>query len=98
MRCDTNILKMHMCAKIKKINNNNMYMLEELSRVKNLHSDFSNYTNSNRHTCFFLTDSVEVLNTLIQKLRERDVEVFLLDDPIDEFCIQNLSEYEKKTL
>lgn len=35
---------------------------------------------------------------LIQKLRERDIEVFLLDDPIDEFCIQNLSEYEKKKL
>jgi heat shock protein beta len=35
---------------------------------------------------------------LIQKLRERDIEVILLEDPIDEFCIQNLSEYEKKKL
>jgi len=35
---------------------------------------------------------------LIQKLKERDVDVLLLDDPIDEFCIQNLSEYEKKKL
>jgi heat shock protein 90kDa beta len=35
---------------------------------------------------------------LIQKLRERDIEVLLLDDPIDEFCIQNLTEYEKKKL
>jgi heat shock protein beta len=35
---------------------------------------------------------------LIQKLKERDVEVLLLDDPIDEFCTQNLSEYEKKKL
>jgi len=35
---------------------------------------------------------------LIQKLKERDVDVLLLDDPIDEFCVQNLSEYEKKKL
>jgi len=35
---------------------------------------------------------------LIQRLRDKDVEVLLLDDPIDEFCIQNLSEYEKKKL
>ena len=35
---------------------------------------------------------------LIQKLKEKDIEVLLLDDPIDEFCIQNLSEYEKKKL
>jgi heat shock protein beta len=35
---------------------------------------------------------------LLQKLKERDVEVLLLDDPIDEFCVQNLSEYEKKKL
>lgn len=35
---------------------------------------------------------------LIQKLIQRDIEVLLLDDPIDEFCIQNLAEYEKKKL
>jgi len=35
---------------------------------------------------------------LIQKLREREIEVLLLDDPIDEFCVQNLSEYEKKKI
>jgi len=35
---------------------------------------------------------------LIQKLRERDIDVLLLDDPIDEFCVQNLTEYEKKKL
>lgn len=35
---------------------------------------------------------------LLQKLRERNIEVLLLDDPIDEFCIQNLTEYEKKKL
>jgi len=35
---------------------------------------------------------------LLQKLRERDVEVLLMDDPIDEFCVQNLTEYEKKKL
>jgi HSP90 family molecular chaperone len=32
---------------------------------------------------------------LIQKLIEKNIEVLLLDDPIDEFCVQNLGEYEK---
>jgi heat shock protein beta len=35
---------------------------------------------------------------LLQKLKERDIEVLLLDDPIDEFCVQNLAEFEKKKL
>ena len=35
---------------------------------------------------------------LIQKLIQRDIEVILLEDPIDEFCIQNLTEYEKKKI
>jgi len=35
---------------------------------------------------------------LIQKLIEKEIEVLLLDDPIDEFCAQNLSEYEKLKL
>ena len=33
---------------------------------------------------------------LLQKVKKRDIEVLLLDDPIDEFCMQNLAEYEKK--
>ena len=35
---------------------------------------------------------------LLQKLREREIEVLLLDDPIDEFCIQNIPEFEGKKL
>lgn len=35
---------------------------------------------------------------LIQRLIQKGVEVLLLDDPIDEFCVQNLSEYEKLKL
>jgi len=38
------------------------------------------------------------MSPLIQKLIEKDIDVLLLDDPIDEFCIQNLGEYEKKKL
>jgi heat shock protein beta len=38
------------------------------------------------------------LSPLIQKLIEKDLDVLLLDDPIDEFCVQNLGEYEKKKL
>ena len=49
---------------------------------------------------FIAGEEKEVLykSPLIQKLREKDVEVLLLDDPIDEFCVQNLGEYEKKKL
>jgi heat shock protein beta len=35
---------------------------------------------------------------LLQKLKERDIDVLLLDDPIDEFCVQNLVEFDKKKL
>ena len=35
---------------------------------------------------------------LIQRIVDKGGEVLLLDDPIDEFCIQNLNEYEKKKL
>ena len=41
----------------------------------------------------------ELINSpLIQKFKTKDVNVLLLDDPIDEFCVQNLGEYEKKKL
>ena len=35
-------------------------------------------------------------STYIQKLKSRDIEVLLLDDPIDEYTMQNLAEFEKK--
>jgi len=35
---------------------------------------------------------------LIQKFKDKEINVLLLDDPIDEFCVQNLGEYEKKKL
>lgn len=49
---------------------------------------------------FIAGEEKEVLykSPLIQKLLEREIEVLLLDDPIDEFCMQNLGEYEKKKL
>jgi len=49
---------------------------------------------------FIAGEDKEVLykSPLIQKLKEREIEVLLLDDPIDEFCAQNLGEYEKKKL
>lgn len=49
---------------------------------------------------FLAGEDKNILNKspLIQKLREKDVEVLLLDDPIDEFCFSNLGEFEKKKL
>ncbi len=35
---------------------------------------------------------------LIQRMLNEQIEVLLLDDPIDEFCMQHLAEYEKKKL
>ncbi len=36
-----------------------------------------------------------VKSPLLHKFEEHDIEVLLLIDPIDEFCMQHLSEYEK---
>lgn len=35
---------------------------------------------------------------IIQGFLKKDYEVLLLDDPVDEFCFQHLSEFEKKKL
>lgn len=35
-------------------------------------------------------------NPLLKKYLKEDYEVLLLGDPIDEFCVQHLSEYEKR--
>ena len=45
-------------------------------------------------------DNIESLrkSPLLQKYEKHDIEVLLLDDPIDEFCMQHLSEYEKNKL
>jgi len=49
---------------------------------------------------FIAGEEKEVLykSPLLQKLLAREIEVLLLDDPIDEFCVQNLGEFEKKKL
>jgi len=38
------------------------------------------------------------MSPLIQKLIEKDINVLLLDDTLDEFAIQSLSEYERKKI
>lgn len=44
-------------------------------------------------------DKETLINSpLVQKFKEKDINVLILDDPIDEFCVQNLGEYEKKKL
>jgi len=47
---------------------------------------------------FICGDDRKVLkdSTFIQKLKARKIEVLLLDDPIDEYTMQNLAEFEKK--
>jgi HSP90 family molecular chaperone len=55
----------------------------------------------NQQFIYFLAgDSKQAIFTspLLQRLREKEYEVLLLDDPIDEFCIQNIPEFEGKKL
>jgi len=55
----------------------------------------------NQQFIYFLAgDSKQSIfeSPLLQKLREKEIEVLLLDDPIDEFCIQNIPEFEGKKL
>jgi len=33
---------------------------------------------------------------MIQGFLKKNIEVLLLDDPVDEFCMQHLTEFEKK--
>lgn len=57
--------------------------------------------NEKQESIYFIAgEDKEVLfkSPLIQKLKAKQVEVLLLDDPIDEFCIQNLAEYQKKKI
>jgi molecular chaperone HtpG len=53
---------------------------------------------SGHDSIYFLPgDSEDAIlkSPLLQKFKQKDVEVLLLFDPIDEFCMQHLSEYEK---
>lgn len=53
---------------------------------------------SGHDSIYFLpgdADESILKSPLLQKFKQRDVEVLLLTDPIDEFCMQHLSEYEK---
>ena len=50
---------------------------------------------------FFLPGDSEdsiLKSPLLKKFEKKNVEVLLLTDPIDEFCMQHLSEYEKYKL
>ena len=43
-------------------------------------------------------DSKEAIlaSPILKKYKKRGYEVLIMDDPIDEFCTQHLTEYEKK--
>jgi len=52
------------------------------------------------HIYFIAGENKDVLmkSPTIQGLLKKGYEILLLDDPIDEFCMQHLNEYEKKRL
>jgi heat shock protein beta len=63
--------------------------------------DYIERMKEGQDSIFFLGgESRELLlkSPTIQGLLKRGYEVLLLDDPVDEFCMQHLNEYEKKKL
>ena len=56
---------------------------------------------SGQDSIFFLPGDSEdsiLKSPLLQRFLKKNVEVLLLTDPIDEFCMQHLAEYEKYKL
>jgi len=76
------------------------YTSKNPKELRSLDEYIKNMKPKQEHIYFLAGEDKDVLfkSPLLQKLKERDVEVLLLDDPIDEFTLQNLSEYEKKKL
>jgi len=76
------------------------YTSKNPKELKSLDEYIKGMKPKQEHIYFLAGEDKDVLfkSPLLQKLKEKDVEVLLLDDPIDEFTLQNLSEYEKKKL
>ena len=61
--------------------------------------DYLERMNDDQDTIFYLPgDSLDavVKSPLLKKYEQEGIEVLLMPDPIDEFCMQHLSEYERK--
>ena len=73
------------------------YSTKRMDKMTSL-DDYVNRKKPKQDIIYYLAgDSKEVLfkSPLLQKLKNNDIEVLLLDDPIDEYCMNSLSEYEK---
>ncbi len=60
--------------------------------------DYISRKKSKQDIIYFLAgDNKDTLakSPLLQKLKDADIEVLLLEDPIDEYCMNSLAEYEK---
>jgi len=76
------------------------YSTKNIKELRSL-DDYIKSMKPKQDSIFYLSgEDKEVMfkSPLIQKLKEKDIEVLLMDDPIDEFTVQSLSEYEKKKL
>ncbi len=63
--------------------------------------DYIQNKKENQENIYFISGEdrdILLKSPLIQSLIQKNIEVLLLDDPIDEFCMQNLAEYEKLKL
>jgi heat shock protein beta len=76
------------------------YTLKNPNELMSLEQYVKNMHKKQEFIYFLAGQDREVLlkSPLLQKLKEREIDVLLLDDPIDEFCVQNLVEFDKKKL
>lgn len=82
----------HILAKLLRF-----YSTKSLDRLTSL-AEYASRKKDKQDIIYYLAgDSKEVLykSPLLQKLINKGIEVLLLDDPIDEYCMNSLSEYEK---
>ena len=76
------------------------YTLKNVKDLISLDDYIANMKEKQEDIYYIAGEDKETLinSPLVQKFKELDVNVLILDDPIDEFCVQNLGEYEKKKL
>lgn len=82
----------HILAKLLRF-----YSTKSLDKLTSL-KDYVKRKKKKQDILYYLAgDSKDILykSPLLQKLKSHDIEVLLLEDPIDEYCMNSLSEYKK---
>lgn len=74
------------------------YSTEDSEELTSLDEYISRMKDDQDTILYLSGDTMESIkkSPILQKYTKRGYEVLILDDPIDEFCFQHLSEYEKR--